>query len=302
MRLNSFRMGTGRGRFIPSIVLRNPAMTDTASKPSKLAQYVDDVKADIAATVEGTACQPILFIGSGMSRRYFGAPSWDELLHKLSDACPLIDKDYAYYKQTLGSLLMIGENFSRHYQEWAWKDGRSNFPAELFSDTVPASAYIKHTISQMLRGITPTDLAALTTHRAEIEALAAIKPHAVITTNYDQFLEVVFPDYQPIIGQQIIRSSTLSVGELFKIHGCASQPTSMVFTNEDYNEFIKKKKYLSAKLLTYFSEHPLLFVGYSASDPNIKAILSDIDEALPTAGGLIPNVYILEWRPHIPEN
>jgi hypothetical protein len=50
---------------------------------------------------------------------------------------------------------------------------------------------------------------------------------------------------------------------------------------------MKKKKYLSAKLLTYFSEHPLLFVGYGASDPNIRAILSVIDEALPVSGGLI---------------
>jgi hypothetical protein len=61
-----------------------------------------------------------------------------------------------------------------------------------------------------------------------------------------------------------------------------------------------KKKYLSAKLLTYFSEHPLLFVGYSSSDLNIQAILSDIDECLPrqgSNGSLIPNIYILEWRP-----
>jgi hypothetical protein len=62
---------------------------------------------------------------------------------------------------------------------------------------------------------------------------------------------------------------------------------------------MKKKKYLSAKLLTYFSEHPLLFIGYGAGDPNVRAILSDIDEALPVAGDLISNVYILEWRPDI---
>jgi hypothetical protein len=70
----------------------------------------------------------------------------------------------------------------------------------------------------------------------------------------------------------------------------------MVLTTSDYEVFLKKKKYLSAKLLTYFSEHPLLFVGYGAGDPNIRAILSDIDEALPVSGGVIENVYILERR------
>jgi hypothetical protein len=80
---------------------------------------------------------------------------------------------------------------------------------------------------------------------------------------------------------------------------------SLVFTQQDYDEFNKKKKYLSAKLLTYFSEHPLLFIGYSATDPNIRAILSDIDEAIPRpgpSGTLIPNIYILEWRKENPPN
>ena len=49
-------------------------------------------------------CQPIPFVGSGLSKRYFNGPSWDELLAYLAKSCPLIDKDYAYYKQALKSL------------------------------------------------------------------------------------------------------------------------------------------------------------------------------------------------------
>jgi hypothetical protein len=47
-----------------------------------------------------------------------------------------------------------------------------------------------------------------------------------------------------------------------------------------------------------------LFIGYSASDPNIKAILSDIDECLPNqglSGSVIPNIYLLEWHAEMPE-
>jgi hypothetical protein len=78
-----------------------------------------------------------------------------------------------------------------------------------------------------------------------------------------------------------------------------------VFTNQDYDEFIWKKKYLSAEILTWFTEHPLLFIGYSASDPNIQAILSDIDECIPRHGpseAVIPNIYILEWRKDLPHD
>jgi hypothetical protein len=171
----------------------------------------------------------------------------------------------------------------------------------LFTDKVASSTYIKHKIAEYLRSITPSTLAPVSDPllKKELESLRKIKPHAIITTNYDQFIELLFPEYQPVIGQQIIRGSAFSVGELFKIHGCVSSPESLVFTQTDYDDFIKRKKYLSAKLLTYFSEHPLLFLGYSAADPNIRGILSDIDEALPVTGGVISNVFLAEWRPNI---
>jgi hypothetical protein len=129
----------------------------------------------------------------------------------------------------------------------------------------------------------------------EIEALSKIKPHAIITTNYDEMLEMIFPDHERIIGQQLLRGQQICIGELYKIHGCVTDHDSLVFTKDDYDDWLKKKKFLSAKLLTFFNEHPLIFIGYNAGDPNIQAILSDIDAALPKKGGVIPNVYILQW-------
>jgi hypothetical protein len=175
----------------------------------------------------------------------------------------------------------------------------------MFNEAVPADAYIKYAIAQHLSSLTPDSIASVGDSKmiAEITALQAIRPHALITTNYDRFLEVAFPEYQPVVGQNIIHSTQVLFGEIFKIHGCISDYQSLVFTQTDYAEFTRKKKYLSAKLLTYFSEHPLLFVGYSASDPNIQAVLSDIDECLQRegpAGSVIPNIYILEWRADMP--
>ena len=267
--------------------------------------YKSQIRADIEDCVSRMACQPILFIGSGLSKRYFSGPSWDELLQQLAQGCPLIEKDYAYYKQTLKTHIAVGEEFARLYQQWAWAKGKNQFPADMFGEDVSEQAYIKYSIAQRIQSITPTALSAVAGKemQAEIAALQGIKPHAVITTNYDSFLEMIFPEYQPIIGQNIIHGSPVLFGEIFKIHGCVSDYNSLVFTQQDYDEFMRKKKYLSAKLLTFFSEHPLLFLGYSAADPNIRAILSDIDEAIPRpgpAGAIIPNIYILEWRKEIP--
>ena len=87
---------------------------------------------EIIKCVEHMGCQPILFIGSGLSKRYFGAPSWEELLVRLAKDCPAIDKEYGYYKQTLKDPIAIGEEFARLYQQWAWGKGRSKFPDALF--------------------------------------------------------------------------------------------------------------------------------------------------------------------------
>jgi len=276
----------------------------TTLAAASLLEYQKSVSEDIQLCASQMGCQPILFVGTGLSRRYFSAPNWEELLATLAKGCPIIEKEYAYYKQTLKAPELIGREFASAYQQWAWGAGRAQFPAELFSPDVPADAYIKYAIARLFDTLTPKSLDGVkdAAMRAEISALQEVRPHAIITTNYDRFLEVVFPDYQPVIGQSIIRGAQILTGEIFKIHGCMSDYPSLVFTKADYEEFTRKKKYLSAKLLTYFSEHPLLFIGYSASDLNIKAILSDIDECLPSQsvnGCAIPNIYILEWRPEL---
>ena len=267
----------------------------------RFARYVEEISEDITETVKTMGCQPILFIGSGLPRRYMNAPSWDELLAYLAAECSAIDKGLGFYRQSLKTPMKIGEEFARIYQEWAWDAGRNEFPADMFGDDVDAQAYLKFKVATHLKGLTPSTLGDLGNEeqKAEINALCKIKPHAIITTNYDRMIELVFPSHEPIVGQQILRGLQLSVGEIYKIHGSIEAHESIVLTQTDYDEFAKKKKFLSAKLLTFFNEHPLLFIGYSASDPNIKSILSDIDEALPIKGGVIPNVYILEWNPAI---
>lgn len=271
-------------------------MPEEENPPTKYEIYQNEVVDDIRGTIEAMGCQPILFIGSGLSRRYFNCPNWDELLDYLANTCQRIDKGLGFYKQSLGSPLDIGEKFAELYQEWAWSEGKNKFPSEMFEPDIPAHAYIKYEIARYLNEITPPSIDELKNMGMsdEIESLQAVKPHAIITTNYDKMIELIFPDHVPVIGQSILNNATFCIGEIFKIHGSIENHNSLVFTRSDYNEFQNKKKYLSAKLLTFFSEHPLIFIGYSASDPNIQSILSDIDEALPAKGGIIPNVYIIE--------
>lgn len=260
--------------------------------------YKKRVENDIAETLRFKNCQPILFIGSGFSQRYAHLPNWHQLLSEMAEICPSIEKDYAYYAQTIKNPVQIGTFFAERFQDWAWGEGRDEFPSRLFEKEVHGDAYIKHAICQHLTDLLE-DFAEDKLPKSlygEIAAIKAIKPHAIITTNYDDLCERIFPEYTPIVGQQIIQGDNFNYGEIFKIHGDLKDSETLILTENDYRQFIGKKKYLVAKLLTLFTEHPLVFVGYSANDPNIKLILSDIDEILSPVGQLIPNIYLVQWK------
>ena len=146
-----------------------------------------------------------------------------------------------------------------------------------------------------MSNLTPKELSEMASPALmkEIDQLRGIRPHSIITTNYDTLCETIYPEYTRIVGQKIIRAPGISVGEIFKIHGCVTDYKEIVLTTSDYNSWTNKKKYLSAKLLTYFLEHPVLIVGYSAQDPNVLAILRDIDEILACPGNLVSNIFYL---------
>ncbi|WP_026883551.1 SIR2 family NAD-dependent protein deacylase [Clostridium akagii] len=114
----------------------------------------------------------------------------------------------------------------------------------------------------------------------EILELKKIHPKAIITTNYDTLIEdFIFMGRCDVqIGQEGFLCGKENMEEdrsnLYKIHGCITKPDTIVITKEDYDGFFNKSKYLYSKILTMFWEYPVIFIGYSISDRNIKDILT----------------------------
>lgn len=266
------------------------------------AEYIANRTEAIHKCMAELGCQPIIFAGAGLSKRYMEGPSWIELLSGIAADNPHVKKSIAYYLQKHQNLLEVGEQLVDDFHTWAWSEGREYFTEALFEANVRPKEFLKHYVASYLTARTPTEIESLQADHDEIRLLKETRPHSVITTNYDTLCELIFPDYTRIVGQKIIRSPGLSIGEIFKIHGCVTDPSEIVLTKSDYSDWSIRKKYLSAKLLTYFLEHPVLIVGYGAQDPNVLAILRDIDEILASPGAVVPNIFYVIYDENIQES
>jgi hypothetical protein len=111
----------------------------------------------------------------------------------------------------------------------------------------------------------------------ELNLLRHAVVDAVITTNYDDILPALFPDFRPFVGQDgLLFANPQGIGELYQIHGSVTVPDSLVLTAADYARFEERNSYLAAKLMTIFIEHRVIFLGYSLSDRNVRSILMSI--------------------------
>lgn len=223
---------------------------------------------------------PFLFVGSGVSRRYLGVENWEQLLRKYSSVA---GRPYEYYRSTAdGNLPRIASAIAADLHDKWWSDDQfARSRTESAAEAIRRESALKIEISSYLRSL-PLD-AIDQRLQPEVEELKKAVVDGVITTNWDLFLEHVFPSFERFIGQdELIFQTTQAVGEIYKIHGCCTKPNSLVLTADDYARFNEKNPYLAAKLLTVFVEHPVVFLGYSLSDENITGIIRSVAACLTT--------------------
>lgn len=252
----------------------------------------ENSSSEFSSLVKGFNSTPFLFIGSGFSRRYYDLPGWVDLLKYF---CGLLSNDefaYAAYYQKAESTLngdvteaqklaQIATLLNKDFNERWFADGDFRNFNEYELELIPKNispfkiAVAKYIDSQ--KSIAPAK-------KDEIELFKSISRKSIsgiITTNYDTLLESETDNFKTYVGQEeLIFSPIQGYGEIYKIHGSVTDPASIVITTEDYDEFNKRASYLAAKLLTIFMENPIIFIGYSLGDPNIRLILEQIGQCL----------------------
>ncbi|MDZ5459642.1 SIR2 family protein [Azohydromonas lata] len=237
-----------------------------------------DIRQQLIEHLKQFASAPFIFVGSGLSRRYLGLETWERLLRKFCEGI----KDFEFYNSLAdGDLAQVASLMDEDFHAYWWssdnyKESRLIHKSKVKQKSDPLRMEICIYLSSLeIKNAADMPLAE------EVSLLRNISIDGVITTNWDGMLESLFGDYKVFFGQnELLFSNPQSIAEIYKIHGCASDPSSLVLTKDDYKDFERKNPYLAAKLITLFVEHPIIFLGYSLHDPHIGFLLRNILDAL----------------------
>lgn len=261
---------------------------------------------------------PFLFIGSGFTKRYIHtALSWEELLSNLANIIGISDfqmqslritleKDYtkgtvnqkiaSYLNDQLLKKISVGEDstiFSPEEKQ------------QIIDNKIDPFKYLIARIIQIDSLPSPLDFENERYKIGELNSFKKLKKNipGIITTNYDQFIELLFQnEYKAFINQSdYFYSDNYNFAEIYKIHGCLTNPNSLIITEEDYIDFNNKSYLTTSKLLQILSNNPIVFIGYSLNDEDIKSIINNLISCLTDEQIKIleKNLLFINWEYHV---
>jgi len=251
------------------------------------------------------ANHPILFVGSGLSLRYLESSfNWNGLLEHIAFKVFGTNENYLdiKHKHTYRGIVdykNIATDLEKEFNEIVSRDrdGELSFINDQFYQNMANDISISR--FKLFIASLFTDVNISTHMKEEISILKKARKNigSVITTNYDGLIEKVF-EFSPLIGNDILLSNPY--GSVYKIHGCYTQPHRIVINADDYDDFDKRYELIRAQLLSLFIHNPIIFIGYSVSDDNIRNILktvfSYVEIDSPEAEKIKNNFLLIEYQ------
>lgn len=250
---------------------------------------------------------PILFVGTGISLRYLeNSYTWDGLLQYISFELTgnkeyYLDLKSKYCKNSNYQYDLIAKDLENQFNKYLVNDRNGKFKKinDIFYENMEKGINIsrfKIYIASLFNEIKLKEEKI-----NEVNELKKIRKNigSIITTNYDKFIENTF-EFNPLIGNDILLSNPY--GSVYKIHGCTSSPEKIIITSEDYNNFEQKYELIRAQLLSLFIHNPIIFIGYSITDENIRKLLKTIFTYVPNNSELAKkikaNFLLVEYEPN----
>jgi hypothetical protein len=117
------------------------------------------------------------------------------------------------------------------------------------------------------------DIHASEPHRCIVELDFPV----IYTTNYDRWLEIAFEaagkPFRKVVKVNDLAGIKAGETEIIKFHGDLEDPDSIVLSESSFLRRMSLDEPLDIRLRADSLAKPLLFVGYSMSDPNIRYLL-----------------------------
>ncbi len=109
------------------------------------------------------------------------------------------------------------------------------------------------------------------------KALAALECNA-ITTNYDTLIEDAFKQAEKRCGTVVRENDLTRMQEVnvVKIHGCITDVDNIVIAEEDYYRWLTSDSEMKTLVRLWFFQRPIVFIGFSLSDPNFRQLYYDL--------------------------
>lgn len=266
----------------------------------------DKFKREFKKVLDKSNSAPFIFAGSGLSIRYYNIPTWMDLLASFVEKYQDYFKhEFGYYSSKVsGDPLKIASELASEFHEIWWNEKRFEDNRILYKGIANKTLEVAFKIE--LCAFIKEKVKIDTERQSEVDLLKSSVLSGIMTTNWDDFFQVNFKEFDTKIGQkELIFSDQHAIGEIYKIHGCISQPESLIVTKNDYDEFEKNSHYLKSKILTLFVDFPIIFIGYSISDPNIQLLLQNIilslDNDYLKIEKLQDRLFFVDWQADICE-
>lgn len=241
---------------------------------------------------------PIIFIGSGMSKRYLkNFPAWNELLKEYWEKIDEKENFYSYLRAIRSQINKPGLNddeidFYVNTQAATYIEEKFDdmfYSAKIVIDGLDIDTAYTQKISPFKFDLAERFSQLEFKDHVEDELVAytnfLAKARVIITTNYDTLTEQLLlkKGIQPkvYIGQHGFFDKTIDWSELYKIHGDVNEPKSIIINKKDYDQYDENSILISAKILSNMIEAPILFLGYSLTDRNVRKLLKDFASQLP---------------------
>ena len=247
----------------------------------------DEIRVKLGSRLRKTGRHPFLFVGSGIPMRYAELPNWESLLRGI--CARISDNPFAlerYDNEVSGTgkferYPAIATLMEKDFNRTALADPSfEGFRNEHFDQLKAGTSAFKLFIARYLDTYEPT----LLHEELSVLRAASNKISGVITTNYDRFIEGLFPGFKTYAGQseaaplRYIRSG----GRYTKSTGRLTNPDSIVITSSDYDSFNTRKSLPGRQNSYCFRRIPHCVHGLLHERQNILNIL-EITRRMPWA-------------------